>query len=32
MADNIKIVGIIDLEEYVKNIEKQLNDTVLTQS
>ena len=28
MADNIPIVGMINLEEYVKNIEKQLNDII----
>ena len=28
MADNITIVGMINLEEYVKNIEKQLNDII----
>lgn len=28
MTDNITIVGVINLEEYVKNIEKQLNDVI----
>lgn len=28
MADNTKIVGMINLEKYVKNIEKQLNDII----
>lgn len=28
MADNITIVGMINLEEFVKNIEKQLNDVI----
>lgn len=32
MADNITIVGMINLEEYVKNIEKQLNDIIKNSS
>lgn len=28
MADNITFVGMINLEEYIKNIEKQLNNTI----